>query len=135
MTKKDIITKVKALKLPKDSYIVFGSCPLAILGIREVNDIDLLVSPGIYKKLKTDGWQKVYKGPNDTPLTSGIFEAHDNWNFSSQYNPTLKNLLSTALVVEDTPFASLDEVRKWKVSSGRPKDLADIKLIDHYLKK
>lgn len=135
MTKKDIITKVKALKLPKDSYIVFGSCPLAIAGIREVNDIDLLVSPEVYKKLRSEGWRKVYKGPNDRPLTFGSFEAHDSWNFSSQYNPTLKNLLSTALEIEGIPFASLREVRKWKISSGRPKDLVDIELIDRYLNK
>lgn len=135
MNKKDIIAKVKALNLPRGSYVVFGACPLAIFGIRETNDIDLLVSPKVYKKLKSNGWQKVHKGPNDASLTFDCFEAHDNWNFSSKYNPTLENLLNTALVIEDIHFASLQEVRKWKVASGRPKDFADIRLIDHYLNK
>ena len=131
MTKEDIISKVKALNLPKNSYIAFGSCPLAALGIREAKDIDMLVSRDVYTQLSEAGWQQINKGPNDTPLTREIFEAHDNWNFSS-YNPSLEDLLSRAMIMGDVPFASLGDVRKWKTASGRPKDLADIELIDQY---
>ncbi|KKR31752.1 MAG: hypothetical protein UT65_C0018G0006 [Parcubacteria group bacterium GW2011_GWF2_39_8b] len=131
MTKEDIINKVKILDLPKGSYIVFGSCPLAVLGIREANDIDLLVSQEIYEKLKKDGWEEIDKGPNDKPLVQDVFEAHNNWNFSS-YKPTLKDLLVNAMEVDGITFASLEDVRKWKVASGRPKDVNDIKMIDNY---
>ena len=65
-------------------------------------------------------------------LSHVIFEAHDNCNFGS-YNPTLEHLLLTATMIDDIPFASLEEVRKWKIGSGRPKDFADITLIDKYL--
>ena len=131
MTKEEIITKVKTLNLPKGSYIVFGSCPMAVLGIREANDIDLLVSQEIYEKLKKDGWEEIDKGPNDKPLIRDVFEAHNNWNFSS-YNPTLEDLLTSAIEVDGVTFASLEDVRKWKVASGRPKDVNDIKMIDNY---
>ena len=133
MLKSEIVAKVKALALPKNSYVVFGSCPLAAAGIREANDIDLLVSEEIFKKLRVAGWEELQKSSNDKPLVHDVFEAHDNWNFNS-YKPTLAHLLSDATVIDDVPFASLAEVRKWKVSSGRPKDLADIKLIDAHLK-
>lgn len=133
MQKEEIITKVKTLNLPKNSYVVFGSCPLAIAGLREAKDIDLLVSEEIFKKLRKDGWQELQKGPNDKPLVHDMFEAHDNWNFSS-YNPTLQQLLMTATTIDGIPFASLEEVRKWKVASGRPKDHADIELIDKFIK-
>ncbi|MBI3626670.1 hypothetical protein HY224_01340 [Candidatus Uhrbacteria bacterium] len=63
MNKDEIIAKVKALNLPKNSYIVFGSCPLAIAGLREANDIDLLVSEEIFLKLKTVGWRETLKKP------------------------------------------------------------------------
>lgn len=129
MRKEEIISKVKTLNLPKNSYVVFGSCPLALAGIREANDIDLLVSQEIFAKLKEDGWQELPKSPNDKPLVHDIFEAHENWNFSS-YRPTLEQLLAGATIVDEIPFASLEDVRKWKVASGRPKDLADIELID-----
>lgn len=134
MTEEDIISKVKALHLPKGSYVVFGSSPLAVVGLRETNDIDLLVSQEIYERLRNAGWKKVHKGPNDTPLVYDVFEAHNNWNFSS-YNPTLKDLLTKAVEVDGVLFASIEDVRKWKVVSGRPKDIIDIKLIDDYLKK
>ncbi len=132
MTKDEVIEKVKSLNLPKDSYIVFGSSPFAVLGIREVNDIDLLVSQELYEKLKKKGWQKIDKGPKDKPLVYDVFEAHTNWDFST-YNPTLSELLSRDIEVEDISFASLEDVRKWKKASGRPKDLVDLKLIDDYL--
>ncbi len=132
MTGKDIIAKTKELNLTSGSYIIFGSCPMALANIRESQDIDMLVTKKVFADLKKAGWATVDKGKNDKPLTKGVFEAHENWNFSS-YKPTLEQLLATATFVEDIPFASLEEVKKWKVSSGRPKDLVDIKLINDYL--
>lgn len=129
MNREEIIAKVKTLNLHKNSFVVFGSCPLAVAGLREAKDIDLFVSKEVLGKLKASGWQELYKSANDKPLVYDVFEAHDNWNFSS-YSPTLEHLLSTATVIDEIPFVSLEEVRKWKVSSGRPKDLADIELID-----
>jgi hypothetical protein len=134
LSKVEVIKKVKSLNFPENSYIVYGSAPFAVFGIREVNDIDLLVSKELYAKLKKSGWEKVYKGPKDEPVTYDIFEAHDTWEFSP-YAPTLSELLSRAVKVEDVYFASLEDVRKWKVASGRPKDIKDLVLIDAYLKK
>ncbi len=131
MTKQEIINKVRELNLPQGLYIVFGSAPLAIRGIRDANDIDLLVSEEVFNSLRSAGWKQIEKGPSDKPLVKGDYEAHQNWNFSS-YKPTLKHLLQSAELEEGIPFASLDEVRKWKFASGRPKDLIDIELIDTY---
>lgn len=133
MTKDEIVTKVKSLNLPKDSYVVFGSGPLAVAGIRETNDIDMLVSNEVFEELKKDGWKELVKGPDDKPLVRGDFEIHSHWNFSS-YAPTLKHLLETATEIDGVMFASLDEVRKWKEASGGQKHLADVDLIDNYLK-
>jgi len=129
MEKEEIIAKVKSLNFPKNSYVVFGSCPLAIAGLREAKDIDFLVSKELFVKLKASGWTELRKSFNDKPLVHDIFEAHDNWNFS-EYSPTLEQLLASATIIDEIPFASLEEVRKWKVASGRPKDLIGIELID-----
>lgn len=88
MNKKEIISKVQSLNLPRGSYVVFGSCPLAVLGIREANDIDLMVSKELFEDLKKRGWQDRHKDSNDVPLVLDVFEAHTNWDFSS-YSPTL----------------------------------------------
>jgi len=132
MTVTEIIAKVKSLNLPTNSYIVFGSCPLAAAELREANDIDLFVSKELFKNLGQSGWQELQKSADNKPLVYDVFEAHPNWNFSS-YKPTLQQLLATADLIDGIPFASLQEVRKWKASSGRPKDLEDIKLIDKFI--
>jgi hypothetical protein len=132
MKKDEIIAKVKSLKFPKGSYVVYGSAPFAILGIREVNDIDLFVSEELYQELVIKGWKKIYKGPKDEPMTYDIYEAHNTWEFSP-YSPTLPELLSRSFEIGGIPFASLEDVRLWKESSGRPKDITDLKLIDDYL--
>jgi hypothetical protein len=132
MTAEEIIAEVQSLNWKKGSYIVYGSCPMALVGLREAGDIDFLVSEELFGELRSLGWKQIEKSPDDKPLVYKDFEAHGHWNFSS-YKPTLKQLLSTATVIEDIPFASLDEVLKWKKASGRPKDLVDIKLIDEYL--
>ena len=92
----------------------------------------MLVSPKLYEQLKKEGWEKVYKGEKDEPLTHDIFEAHDTWEFSP-YAPNLEELLSRAIEYEGINFASIEDVRKWKKASGTPKDLTDLKLIDQYL--
>ncbi|OGJ01458.1 hypothetical protein A3G98_00905 [Candidatus Nomurabacteria bacterium RIFCSPLOWO2_12_FULL_37_8] len=105
---------------------------MAILGLREAQDIDLLVSKEVHKNLESIGWKKVNKGQKDNPFTYDVFEAHDNWDFSS-YNPSLEELLKNAFYIADIPFASLEDVKKWKQHYGRPRDITDIELIDHYL--
>lgn len=130
----EITAKVKALNLPTGSYVVFGSCPLATAGIREAEDIDLLVSEDMLKQLSKAGWKELEKSSDDKPLAHDVFEAHSNRDFSS-YSPTLEQLLESAEFIDGVPFASLDEVRKWKVASGRPKDKKDIELIDQYIEK
>jgi hypothetical protein len=134
MTKEEIVSKVKSLNLPKGSYIVFGSCPMAIAGIREAGDIDFLVSTELFEQLERSGWKQIEKTPNDKSLVKDDFEAHINWDFSS-YKPTLEHLLESGDIVDGVPFASLSEVLNWKIAFGRPKDLKDIKLINQYQEK
>ncbi len=131
MKKQAVIDKVKSLGLPVGEYVVFGAAPMAIAGLREAGDVDMLVSPKLWQDLQAAGWALLDKGGKDKPLTYDVFEAHENWDFST-YSPTLKHLLATADAVDGVPFASLHEVRKWKAAWGRPKDLADVALIDAY---
>lgn len=132
MTGQEIIEKVKSLNLPEGQFVVFGACPLAVAGLRETGDIDMVVSSSVLEELKKRGWKQITKGEDDKPYTHDIFEAHDKWGFGV-YPRTLEQLLATADVVDGIPFASLQEVRAWKAASGRPKDLGDIKLIDNHL--
>lgn len=134
MKKDELLSKVKALQLPAGSYIVFGSCPLALLGLREANDIDMVVSAECHDLLRSKGWQERVKSPDDRPLVHDVFEVHTRWAFGAE-NATLEELLADAQVIDGVPFASLEAVQKWKAASGRPKDLRDLELIASYLER
>jgi len=47
----EVIEKVKSLGLPQDSYVIFGSGPMALAGIREVNDIDMYVTLDVWNQI------------------------------------------------------------------------------------
>jgi hypothetical protein len=128
LNKEDIIEKVKSLNLPHNSYVVFGSGPLAAAGIRKTQDIDLFVNPRIFEMLLHRGWEL----NDDETLTRDEFEVGDSWVFGT-YRPRLEDLLATADVIKGVPFVNLHEVRKWKQQMSRPKDHHDIEMIDDYL--
>jgi hypothetical protein len=129
MSLDEVITTVKKLKFPEGSYIVYGSGPLVLHGIRDVNDVDMLVTKKLKAELKLSGWEEINKGLNDTPVTKGNVEAHDTWSFCD-YNPTLGELLSRADIYEGVAFASLEDVLKWKLASpASNKNLKDIEMI------
>lgn len=130
MLVQDIIKHIKSINLPDGEYIVFGSCPMTVAGLRESSDVDVLISEVLYDRLLEAGWEPQEGKNGDKPLEHGIFDAHTNWHIGD-YNPTLKELLLTATVIDGVPFAHLFEVRNWKAALGRPKDLADIELIDN----
>ena len=134
MTLNEFITEVKSLELPDGEYVLCGSCPLTAAGIRDTQDIDLYVSESLRDELVARGWHEVPKEGHDRPITYEHFDAHTDWHIGD-YDPSLQEMLATATVMEGVPFASLAEVRKWKSQHGRPKDVADIALIDAYLAK
>lgn len=130
MTPEQIIQKVKELNLPKGEYLVFGSAPICMRRIRNCEDIDLFVSPRIYRELKATGWKET----KFATLEKAPFEVGADWEFGA-YNPSLKELLAQADIFDGVPFASLKDVIAWKKTFGREKDLADVQLIKNYLRK
>ena len=45
------LAELKALNLPLGHYAIFGSGPLAVRGIREAADLDIIVSESLWKEL------------------------------------------------------------------------------------
>lgn len=120
--------------MPLGQYVVFGSGPLAAHGIRETTDVDLFTTTSLYQQLKAEGWEeKELGGPHGgLHLVSGIYEADDTWHYGA-YDPTPEALIAGAAVIDGVPFAPLLEVLKWKQAFGRPKDIADVRLIEQYM--
>lgn len=130
----DIFEKVKSINLPLGQYCVVGSGPLGAHGLREVNDVDISVTPSLYKALKDKGWQIKHYPNGDEYLSFDCFEACVGFSWKN-YHPDPMDQIKEAEIVNDVPFLRLQELVKWKKEFGREKDLKDIALIEDYFKK
>lgn len=131
----DIVKEVKKLNLPEGRYVVFGSGPLHVHGIRESKDIDILATEEVFESLrKTGEWQEVVRPNGVRVLLKGKYDIGKSWH-SDNYHPTTQMLIDTAETIDGVPFANLNEVLKWKKGRGTPKDKRDVELMENYLLK
>ena len=130
-----IISRIRKLDLPEGQYMVTGSAILELLGIRPAQDIDLLVSPELFKELQEKrGWHIHPKYPTSIDNDDQTAGAKQSLDFMRQ-NYTLKEALPLAYLHDGIPFGSLELLVDAKTQLGREKDLKDIKLIQEYLAK
>jgi hypothetical protein len=132
MNSTEVLVNVQQLGLPADSYVVFGSAPMVMAGLRETDDIDLFVTEPLFEQLAGRGWEHVSTADGTESLRRGVFEAFTSWQFGT-YAPQVAELLGRADPFGGVPFASLRDVKKWKTARGREKDLRDCALIDTHL--
>lgn len=129
----DFISRVKALNLPEEEFMVCGSAILDVLGIRKAQDVDLLVSSELFQKLESDdGWKRHSKYKTSLEHPEGISGAKQTLDFMKE-NYSLDEALPLATYIEGIPFMSLEMLINAKTQLGREKDLKDIKLIKKYL--
>jgi len=128
---RDLFAKVKNLKLPAGKYAIFGSGPMAVRGLREGKDVDIIVSDDVFNAYKNRPDWEVKRFDDDTDYlnNNGI----ELWNEWGPGEWDINKLIQEAEIIGELPFVKLEEVLKWKEINGRPKDLEDIKLIKKYL--
>lgn len=119
------LDQLRALKLPSDEYAVHGSGPLALRGLREANDIDLIVKRSLWERLCT---QYDLQKPGLLRLADGIEAFHD-W----ELNPaSADELIDSADEYAGIRFVKLEYVRAWKQRRRSEKDLRDLELIEQF---
>lgn len=125
----NIKNELARLKLPQNSFMVVGSSILGTLGVKKSDDIDLIVSPEVFEQLINLGWDQVAE-------VGGLILKHHPFDVGLYWEEEpLDYWLPKAVVIDEIPYLSLVDLRRWKVERNRPKDPADIKLIDDYLEK
>ncbi|MDR2063358.1 MAG: class I tRNA ligase family protein [Candidatus Nomurabacteria bacterium] len=136
-----IIDIVKKLGLPLDEVLVFGSGIMDVLGMKESDDIDLIVSDKVFEAIENSGqWSSVYKKAIDKIMrkkivdgmeveTSGGYDWLDWYDEKSGF----KGLIQRAEKIDGVNFVNLPDLLDWKKSMNREKDQKDIKLIEEYL--
>jgi hypothetical protein len=123
--------KLRALDLPTADYAVFGSGPLAVRGlIEEVHDLDVVARGAAWEQAKVLG--QACTAPEGDPvvwLEGGAIEIFGGW-----LGWDIDTLIDNAEIIEGFPFARLEDVLAFKLSCGRPKDIAHARLIEGHLR-
>lgn len=128
----NIFEEARKLRLPLGEYVIVGSGPLAAHGLRNFNDVDLVVTERTFDQLQTNGWEQTM-GPGDRPcLRKDAYEVFKDLK-CRDYQPETKKLIEDAEIIDGIPFLRLEELARFKKAVGREKDLRDIRLIETYL--
>ncbi|MFV1917075.1 MAG: hypothetical protein ACC618_01105 [Patescibacteria group bacterium] len=129
-----LIDELNSLNLPRDLFAVTSSGAMAVRGLREANDIDVLVTEELWKKLAS-------KYPLRRTPKGFFIKLSKNVEVMGGWSNTQKNDLEgagrqikNAERIDGIRFVRLSDVKKFKKKVGRKKDFEDIKLIDSYLK-
>ncbi|MBD3251542.1 hypothetical protein GF380_03765 [Candidatus Uhrbacteria bacterium] len=124
---------LRDLHLPAKDYVVFGSGPLWIRGIRPSGDLDLLARGAAWDRLLEIGQVEDGDGCSKCiRLANGKIEVYNQWCTASC---NVDDVIRHADVIEGIPFAKLQDVLCWKSEMKRDKDVEDIAMIEEYLKK
>lgn len=133
----NIIEEVKKLNFPLGQYVIVGSGPMAIRGLREARDIDIVATVELFEKCKSTGWQIM---PWTYPEKVGqIYLKQDNVELyldvnCGNFNPTTAELIERAEIIEGIPFTTLKDMINFKRAYNKEKHLQDIKITEKYLK-
>lgn len=123
-----LINSVKQLKLPQNSYVIYGSAPMLAHGIlKQISDIDIVANKLAWQQaLRLGNHQEAPKG--DNVISLGQIDIYDGW-----MGKPINDLIKNSSLIEGLPFASLQDVLSYKLELNRLKDQEHIKLIKEAL--
>ncbi|MFA6416149.1 MAG: nucleotidyltransferase domain-containing protein [Candidatus Paceibacterota bacterium] len=122
----DLIKDIRQQNFPQNEFAIFGSAVMAIRGIREAPNIDVIVTDRLWiELLKTN--------PLDSEgfIRIGSIKI-SNWWFAPT-NKDINQMINEAEKIKGLPFVKLEEVLYYKKLVRRDKDLIDINLINNFL--
>jgi len=126
------LEEVRKMNLPFGEYAILGSGPLAIRKIRDSKDIDLIVTPKIYRCYnKQKGW-KLRLAYGNFFLKKGNVEMWRKIGFW-KIKVNIKDFIDRAELIEGLPFVNMKDFILWKKKGFRNKDKKDVILAEEYL--
>ncbi len=135
---KSMLEELDSLSLPVNEYIIAGSGPMGIRGIRDIKDLDLVVSDELWKRLA--GKYETVDGDLGTKkiIISDMIEVLGTLSLTydeSGLTPKVDELIEEAEFIEGHPYMSLSHTVFFKCKRRRKKDLDDVSLIYDWLRK
>lgn len=121
------LNELLSLNLSPDDFAIFGSGPIVIRGMRENDDIDIIVRESVWQKL-AEKYQENVK--SDKEIAIGRLSFFRNW---LPYFTNIEELIDSADIIDGIRYVKLEYVKQWKQAYGREKDLKDVEQINKYL--
>lgn len=119
--------EVKSLHLPEGEYAITSSGPIGVRDIRQIGDIDMVVSERLWNKLATQygvqitqGFKKIVVSPTIDVFSEQSFPDRD------PSAPTAEKQIKDAEIINGIAFVNLRHILYFKETMGREKDKADI---------
>ncbi len=137
MNAQDILAAIKALKLLNGSYIVVGGSSLALRGIRDTHDLDIIVTSELFstlaKQLPLDPeYQRKW---NRQRIKKDLIEIYPDLLLENKNTfLDIQKFIAEAEFIDNIPVQPLEHLMMCKLDTGREKDLQDVVLIQQYLK-
>lgn len=129
-----MLNELDKLNLPLGEYVIVSSGALAVRGIREARDLDIIVSDRLWKQLSKNCPVKKEHGIEKIDVKSDIIEILGEGSaFRDPAIASFDELIKTADIIENHPYINLELLKKFKAKMGREKDLKDIELINNFL--
>lgn len=131
--------KLASLGLSSENSVIIGSGILNALGIRESDDVDVVVGQGDYERLSKDNRFTPGQNYGRSVLLDDTFEICTSWGvLDKEYS--LQDFLPETTVIDGVRYISLNFLYRVKKSwlqddDVRQKDIDDVKLIEEYLKR
>lgn len=125
--------ELKSINLPAGNLAVFGSGPMCVRGLRECQDLDVIVTEKVFNEyLQNLDWElKEHNNSKYLKNKNLEIELWKNWALGDW---NIQELIKDSEVINGIPFVKLEYVLKWKKINNLEKDLKDIKIIEDYLK-
>jgi len=130
----DLLIELDTLKIPKGKYVIVGSGPLGVRGIRESKDLDILVENDLWKELLKK-YGVFNKNGNKVIKISDKIEALGSKTFPNEPtdSPTVEEQIRDAELIRGYPFQSIKHFRFFKEIGSRQKDLDDVILLQRWV--
>lgn len=129
----ELFQRVKDLNLPLGEYAIFGSGPMGVRGIREMGDVDIIVTQKLWDNFinKPDWEQRQVDDLDGIKNEKLNIEIWKDWWIG--WN--VEQMIKEAEIIGGLAFVNLEMMIEWKTLIAREKDLKDLKLIKNWQKK
>lgn len=132
------IPLLKSFDLNPDQFVIMASGLLALLGIRENNDLDIAVMPDYFDELHKSKIFEEKRQGNNFEINPVLTTQCRCIEFFPNASPLTDDVLS--LIVRSNPiqginFLCLDDFIQWKLASDRKKDRNDLELMKKFIRE